>query len=82
MNWMKKVSEGNLIEGYCFNHVTIKGTSEKHGKVMFSVLGNWFSEYASGPNLFHVAQVAGEIFGQGRYGLASCERVGGWHTEG
>ena len=60
---------------YAHEQVTIKGTTAKGDLVYFSILGRCFSEFVDGPNLCQLADVAGEIFGPGFYGLAAIVHV-------
>ena len=44
--------------------------------VSFSLLGAWHCQYASGPSLFALADMAGEILGiRGFYGLGTARRI-------
>lgn len=76
MNLLKNITTPNLHTPYCFEHVTIQGTSDTFGKVAFSLLDNVYSEFASGPNLWHVANIGALFFGAGSYTFTSCKPVG------
>lgn len=58
--------------GYAFDRVTV---CDKAGPVL-SFLGVIWSEYASGPGLFTLADAAAEHRGPGFYGLQSCRSLG------
>ena len=58
-----------------FDRVEVCGITQDEQPVQFSIIPACFSEYAAGPNLCQLANVAGEIFGPGFYGLKSCRRI-------
>jgi hypothetical protein len=76
-DWLKYLQTPDPIwRPYAFDRVTISGRNESGEPVQFSLLGTCYSEYQSGPNLFHLANVAGRFFGDGYYGLYSCRELG------
>ena len=60
---------------YAHEQVAVKGTTAKGETIYFSILGRCFSEFVDGPNLCQLADVAGEIFGPGFYGLDASIHV-------
>lgn len=59
-----------------FDRVEIGGTTKSGQPVNFSIIPACFSEFNAGPNLCQLADVAGEMFGPGFYGLKSCRKIG------
>lgn len=59
---------------HAFDRVTIDGRpgGEGQSKPLVSIVGTCYSPYESGPSLIMLADVAGEVFGPGFYGLHSC----------
>jgi hypothetical protein len=55
---------------------------EVFGTVNFSLIGKFATEYASGPNLFALADYARKITGPGSYGLKSCRKAGFYGSSG
>jgi hypothetical protein len=56
---------------YTFDRVEV---SSKNAE--FSIVGKCYSEFRSGPNLRELANAAGEIAGEGYYGLRVCRYLG------
>ena len=52
------------------------------GSVQFSLIGKFATEYASGPNLFALADYAANIVGSGSYGMKSCRKAGFYGSSG
>lgn len=64
-----------------FDRVTVCGRFNDEppaaSRPLFSLLAPCYSEFESGPNLSHVAEVAGYITGRpGWFGLHSCRPLG------
>ncbi len=62
--------QNNIWQPYAFDRVQVSGT------VPFSILGICYSEYKSGPNLRHLADIGLSLTGPGQFGLASCRSLG------
>ncbi len=62
--------------------ITISGrpAGECKSRPLFSLVGEYWSEYRAGPSLLWLADVAGDILGPGFYGLESCEYAGSKYT--
>lgn len=67
-----------ILRPYSFDRVTVCGRApnETTSHPLFSIVGKCYSEYASGPGLFDITDAAGELFGEGWYGLESCRPLG------
>lgn len=61
---------------YAFDRVTVSSSLAGNLGGVFSILGICYSEFRSGPNLRHLADVGGATLGQGYYGLQSCRYIG------
>lgn len=61
---------------WSFDRVRITGKTDRGAIVDFCIMGKCYSEFESGPNLCHVADFAGDLFGAGFYGLADCRALG------
>lgn len=71
--WLQHLQTPDPIwRPYAFDRVTVSG---KGGPIL-SLVGRCWSEYQSGPNLCHLAEVAGYFQGPGFYGLHSCRPLG------
>jgi len=67
-----------LLRPYAFDRVTVCGrlAGETGSRPLFSIVGKCYSEYPSGPSFFEVVDAAGELLGEGWYGLESCRALG------
>ena len=68
---------------HAFDRVTVNGhvPGTPYCGPLFSFVGKVFSPYRSGPSLLDVADAAGEVFGNGWFGIESSRYVG-FRTEG
>lgn len=76
MEWIKKPT---ITRDYAFDRVTVSGRpngGDGISRPLFSIVGKVYSEYPSGPGLFGLSELAGEIVGPGFYGLESCRSLG------
>lgn len=75
--WLNHLQTPDAIwRPYAFDRVTVNGRTDSGELVSFSIVGKCYSEFASGPNLTHIAEVAGHFIGAGFYGLESCRALG------
>jgi len=54
---------------YAFDRVEVSGRTAGGEKIHLGILGRCWSEYPSGPSQIMLANVAGDMFGEGFYGL-------------
>jgi len=64
------------------SHMYAHDQIEICGDANFCLIGKFATEYASGPNLFEVADIAGELCGKGWYGLKSARKAGFYGSSG
>jgi len=69
-------TQDQIWRPWAFDRVTCEGKTESGRAVAFSIVGKCYSGYNSGPSLITLAEVAGEIFGPGFYGLRACRALG------
>ena len=77
MNWQEHLqTKDSIFRPWTHDRVSVTGNTMAGTPVNFSIVGPCYSEFKSGPNIQHLANVAGSIFGQGFYGLESCRPLG------
>ena len=73
-DWLKHLTtRDDIWRPWAFDRVTI---NDRGGNELVCILAPCYSEYKSGPNLLHIANVAGQFYDYGFYGLASCRALG------
>jgi len=77
-NLQRHTPDSVIFRPYAFDRVEIDGkTLDRSREIRFSLLGVCWSEYASGPSLFMLADAAAEVAGiAGWYGLKSARPRG------
>lgn len=74
---LRRIQSRSALRPFAFDRVTVRGRfpNETESRPLFSFIGRIHSEFPSGPSLFDITDAAGELLGEGWYGLESCRRI-------
>lgn len=77
-NWLQMLQTPGTHQPYVFDRVTVSGRAfgELNSRPLFSIVGPCYSEFSTGPSLFDVVEAAGQLLGEGWYGVESCRPLG------
>jgi len=77
IEWLEHLQKPGMLHApYAFDRVEVTGTTTGGEPISMSILGVCYSEFASGPNLWVLANATAAQVGGGMYGLRSCRPLG------